>query len=370
MYSSDIGSMPSRIKTDIIRSGARKANSLLPFLGVRNEDYVDFEEVVVSSFIDKLKVGVDVPNYPQFRDMNEMFFELMDGIERIDGALHAVNGIRAKPRAAIPETEALRREARKIKSSSGRDRVRIKVCVTGPYTLSSFFQFKTPGLYLELAEALADILEASLFSNGSAEISHLSMDEPVLGFMNDPLLDYGSDGREALRKAWDKVLYVAKSRGVDTSMHLHDTSENLFWDAENLDVVASHVGDPLYSQESVKKRLEGTDKRLWVAIGITQFDTLIENFYVAQGFTGNIPEKIGEVWTGMRKATIDPYIFLEDTGLMRKRLDVVSEFFGRDRLAYVSPECGLGSFPEYEVAIECLERTSSVVAGFNSCNDG
>jgi hypothetical protein len=107
-----------------------------------------------------------------------------------------------------------------------------------------------------------------------------------------------------------------------------------------------------------------------VAIGITQFDTLIENFYVAQGFTGNIPEKIGEVWTGMRKATIDPYIFLEDTGLMRKRLDVVSEFFGRDRLAYVSPECGLGSFPEYEVAIECLERTSSVVVGFNSCNDG
>jgi methionine synthase II (cobalamin-independent) len=95
---------------------------------------------------------------------------------------------------------------------------------------------------------------------------------------------------------------------------------------------------------------------------------LIENYYVAQGFTGNIPEKIGEVWTGLRKSTIDPYIFLEDIRLMRKRLDVISEFFGKERIAYVSPECGLGSFPEYEVAIECLERASGVVAGFNADN--
>jgi 5-methyltetrahydropteroyltriglutamate--homocysteine methyltransferase len=364
MYSSDIGSLPTRIDTEIIRSGARKANSLLPYLGISNEDYVDFEEAVVSSFIDKLKVGVDVPNYPQFRDMNEMFFELMEGIERYDGALHAVNGIRAKPGSAIPETEALRREARSIKESAGLDKVRIKVCVTGPYTLASFFQFKTPSLYLELAGALANILDASLFRNGTAETTHLSVDEPVLGFMNDPLLDYGSEGREALRKAWDTIMGVAKASGVDTSMHLHDTSENLFWDAEHLDIIASHVGDPLYAQESVKKRLEETDKRLWAPVGVTQFDTLIENYYKAQGFSGNIPEKIGEVWTGMRKATIDPAIFLEDASLMRKRLDKVVDYFGEERIACASPECGLNSFPEYEVAMECLETASSVVADY------
>ncbi len=370
MLTSDIGSLPARIDASIIQTGARKANSLLPYLGVSNEDYIDFEEAVVSSFIDKVKVGVDVPNYPQFRDMNAMFFELMDGIMKVDGALHNVNGIRAKPGAAIPETEALRREATKIKGFSEGGKVRIKVCVTGPYTLASFFQFKTPSLYIELAEALADILDASLFRNGSAEISHLSVDEPVLGFMNDPLLDFGSDGRESLRKAWDKVLYVAKSRGVDTSMHLHNTSENLFWDAEYLDVVASHVGDPLYSQRSVKTRLEETDKRLWASIGITQFDTLIENHYKSKGFTGNMPEKIGEVWTGMRKNVIDPFLFLEDPDVMRKRLDTLSDYFGAERIAYVSPECGLNSFPEYEVAMECLERVSGVVSGFKQENLG
>lgn len=365
MYSSDIGSLPARIETDIIRSGAKKANSLLPYLGISNEDYVDFEEAVVSSFIDKLKVGVDIPNYPQFRDMNDMYFELMEGLEKHDGALYSVNGIRAKSGSAIPETEALRREARTIKEFVGLDKVRIKVCVTGPYTLASFFQFKTPGLYLELADALATILETSLFRNGSAEIAHLSVDEPVLGFMNDPLLDYGSEGREALRKAWDKIMSVAKAKSVDTSIHLHDTSENLFWDAEHLDIIASHVGDPLYTQESVKKRLEDTDKRLWAPIGITQFDTLIENYFKTQGLRGNIPEKIGEIWTGIRKATIDPAIFLEDEDLMRKRLEKIVDFFGEDRIACTSPECGLNSFPEYEVAMECLETTSSVVSAFN-----
>lgn len=364
MFTSDIGSLPSRIDSEIIQSGARKANSLLPYLGVNNTDFIEFNKAVVSSFIDKLNSGVEVPNYPQFRDMNEMFFELMEGIERKDGAMHKVNGIKAKYGSAIPESEVLRREAIKIKDLSGRDRVRIKLCVTGPYTLASFFQFKTPGLFLELADALAEILGASLFKNGSAEVCHLSLDEPVLGFLNDPLLDYGSEGREALRKAWDKVLYVAKSHGIDTSMHLHDTSENLFWETENLDVLASHVGDPLYSQGSVKQRLEETDKRLWAPIGITQFDTLIENHYTSNGFKGNVPEKIGAVWTGIRNEVVDPHIFLEQPEVMRKRLDAISTFFGSERIAYLSPECGLNSFPDYDVAMECLRRVSSVVSGF------
>jgi 5-methyltetrahydropteroyltriglutamate--homocysteine methyltransferase len=365
MLSSDIGSLPARIDTDVIRSGARKTNSLLPYLGVSNDEYVNFEETVVSSFIDKLKAGVDVPNYPQFRDMNEMYFELMDGIERRDGALHAINGIKAKSGAAIPETEALRREATKLKETRG-EKARIKVCVTGPYTLASFFQFKTPSIFLDLAGALADILESSIFGNGSAEVAHVCVDEPVLGFMNDPLLDYGSDGRETLRKAWNKIYYVAKSRGIDTSIHLHNTSENLFWECEHLDVIASHVGDPLYSQESVKTRLEETDKFLWAPACVTQFDTLIENYYKSQGFKGNIPEKIGETWTSIRKGGVDPYLFLEDKDTMRKNLDKVVSYFGSERVTYASPECGLNSFPEYPVAMEYLGRVAGVVSGLNN----
>lgn len=366
MLSSDIGSMPARADMNVIRAGAKKTNSLLPFLGVSNQDYNVFEKEVTDAFIDKLKAGVDVPTYPQFRDMNEMYFELMTGIEKLGDGLVAVKPIKAKQGSAIPESMVLKRQARFIKEESGVDQVRIKLCVTGPYTLASFFQVKTPGLYRELGHAVSQILKNSLFRNRSAEVAHVSVDEPVLGFMNDPLLDYGSDGREALRSAWEEICSTATSFGIDASMHLHNTSENLFWDVENLGTIASHVGDPLYSQEATRQQLEEKDKHLWVAIGVTQFDSLIKARYEAEGFAGNIPEKIGEVWSGIRKDEIDPYSFLEEPALLRKRLEDVADYFGADRISYASPECGLNSFPEYGVALECLSRASRVVSEFSA----
>ena len=364
MLSSDIGSLPAKASMETIWSGASQSKSLLHLLGVGNEDYEVFKDVLVSAFIDKLRMGVDVPNYPQFRDMNEMYFVLMSGFEKQGGALITHGEVKPKSGAAIPETEVLKRESSRIRDEAGVDRVMVKACVTGPYTLASFFQYKSPNLYEELGHSIAAILRESIFNTKSAELCHVSIDEPVLGFMNDPLLDYGSDGRESLRKVWEEIAYAGASHGLDVSMHLHNTSENLFWEVEHLGVAASHVGDPLYTQESTKKELEERDKHLWAAVGITQYDTLIENYYKAEGFTGNIPEKIGETWTGLKKGETDPYLFLEDTELIRKRLEKIVDYFGSERIAYASPECGVNSFPEYDVAMECLRRASSVIADY------
>ena len=370
MLSSDIGSIPPRLERDKIRVGAARATGLIALLGVGDQEYRAFRDEVVSAFVDKLKAGVEVPNYPQFRDMNEMFLSLIEGAEKTGGGLVAVKTLRAKSGAAIPETEVLRREASIVREALGVEKVRVKACVTGPYTLASFFQHRTPGLLEELGECLASILRGSLFSNRTAEVAHVCVDEPVLGFMNDPLLDYGSEGREALRRAWENITGVAASHGIDTSMHLHNTSESLFWDVESLGSLTSHVGDPLYGQESTRGRLEETDKRLWATIGVTQFDTLIEAYHAAQGYGGNMPEKIGETWTGIRRGSVDPYMFLEEPGLMRKRLETVTRFFGVERIAYASPECGLSSFPGYHVAMECLRRVAGVVDEFNKSLGG
>jgi len=364
--SSDIGSLPTRSSPEALSSGARLSNSLLPLLGLSDPNYVAFRDEVVAAFIDKLRAGVDVPNYPQFRDMNQMFLGLMEGVEKTSEGLMAVGKIRAKLGAGIPEVEAIKGSASAVRDAAGVNRVRVKICVTGPYTLASLFQMRTPELIEELGRALGDILGRSMFSGRSAEVAHVCVDEPVLGFMNDPLLDYGSDGREALRRAWDHVCGVATSKGADTSMHLHNTSENLFWEVEHLGSVMSHVGDPLYAQESVKRRLEETDKMIWATIGVTQFDNLIGYHYAAQGYGGDMPEKIGETWTGIRKRAVDPYMFLEETAVMEKRLETISGFFGADRIVYASPECGLNSFPSYEVAMECLKRTMEAISGFNS----
>jgi 5-methyltetrahydropteroyltriglutamate--homocysteine methyltransferase len=331
---------------------------------VRDDDYFVFRSEVVKAFTDKLLAGIEVPNYPQFRDMNTMFFTLMEGFEKTSGGLMAVNNLEAKPEASIPEVDVIRKDSAEIRDASGSDRVRVKICVTGPYTLASFFKLRTPNLFEALGNATGDILSRSMFSNKSAEVAHVCLDEPVLGFLNDPLLDYGAEGRESLMRAWEYVCRVASSRGVDTSMHLHDTSENLFWDVKHLGSVMTHVGDPLYTQESAKQRLEETDKMLWATVGVTQFDNLISAYLAGQGFNGNMPEKIGETWTGIRVGSIDPYIFLEEPARMRKRLEGIAGFFGVERIAYASPECGLSSFPSYNVALECLRMTSEAIDGF------
>jgi len=361
VLSSDIGSMPATAEPRVIEAGAQRSGTLLPLLNVGVEEYKCFRDAVVSGYADKARVGVDVPNYPQFRDMNEMFFQLMRGIEKVEGGLMAVGSIRPVQGASIPEVDVIRRESVKARELSGREKLRIRVCVTGPYTLASFFGARTPGLYRTLGRALAGILDESLFRSRYAEVAHVCVDEPVLGFMNDPMLDFGSDGREALRAAWDDVCRTASSRGADTSMHLHNTSESLVWDVEHLDAVGSHVGDPMYTSESTRQLIEEKDKHVWAALGVTQFDSLIQMHHQAEGYTGEMPEKIGETWTGIKRGAIDPYTFLEDQGTMEKRLAKIIEFFGAERVAYASPECGLNSFPSYGVALECLRRSVAAV---------
>ncbi|MCK4702605.1 hypothetical protein KAT55_04535, partial [Candidatus Bathyarchaeota archaeon] len=140
-----------------------------------------------------------------------------------------------------------------------------------------------------------------------------------------------------------------------------NTSENLFWEVEHLDTVGSHVGDPIYTSDSTRQQLEEKDKNIWAPVGVTQFDNLIHMHYHAEGYEGEMPEKIAETWTGMKKGTIDPYIFLEDQGTMEKRLSKIMEFFGAERVTYASPECGLNSFPNYGVAVECLRRSAAAI---------
>jgi 5-methyltetrahydropteroyltriglutamate--homocysteine methyltransferase len=361
VLSSDIGSMPATTEPQVIEAGAQRSGTLLPLLNIGAEDYSGFSDAVVSAYADKAKAGVEVPNYPQFRDMNEMFFKLMRGIEKTGGGLLAVGSIKPVQGASIPEVDVIRREAAKVRELSGRDKLRLRICVTGPYTLASFFGAKTPRLYRMLGHAVGGILDASLFRTRYAEVAHVCLDEPVLGFMNDPMLDFGSDGREALRAAWDDVCRKASARGVDTSMHLHNTSESLFWEVEHLDAVGSHVGDPLYTSESTRQLLEEKDKYIWAALGVTQYDNLIQMHYSAEGYKGDMPEKIGETWTGIKKGAVDPYIFLEDQGTMEKRLAKITGFFGAERVAYASPECGLNSFPDYGVALECLRRSAAAI---------
>jgi len=294
--------------------------------------------------------------------MNEMYFELIRGIKKGPDGYMALESPSAKPNAPVPEIAAIRKNASKIRDLTGLDRVRLKVCVTGPYTLASFFPAKNGRLFEDLGAALADIVSQSLFDSRNGEVALVCIDEPVLGFLNDPLLDYGSDARETLIKAWDGICRAAVSKGAETSMHLHDTSDDIFWAVDNLQLAESHVGDPLYTLASTKRRLAETGKRLKASIAMTLFDDLIEARLKAGGATGEIQQKVGDVWTEIRHEKVDPTIFLEEAGLMAKRLDTIVEEFGSENVPYAGPECGMGGWPAYEYAMEGLRRVSEAVA--------
>ncbi len=362
----DVGSLPLRAEASKICEGARRSLTLLPMLGLAEGDAVEvFEEEVVGAFANKLRMGLDVPNYPQFRDMNEMFFELIRGIEKSEAGYTILRTPSAKPGASIPEIDALKRNASRIRDIAGVDRVKVKACVTGPYTLASFFQAKSPRLFEDLGNALATIVSRTIFSNRHGELALLCIDEPVLGFLNDPLLDYGSDGRESLRRAWDDICLAAASKGIKTSMHLHDTSDDLFWDVEHLGIVESHVRDPLYAQEATKRRLEEKDKLLKASIAVALFDDLIEAHLRQEGFEGDVQQRTGDIWTEMRRGSANPFEFIDEPALLMKRLRSVVERFGAERVPYAGPECGLGGWPTYESAMECLRRVARTIEDFN-----
>lgn len=361
----DVGSLPPRIDVGALREGAGRSLTLLPLLGVSGGEAVGaFEDEVVGAFIDKLRAGLDFPNYPQFRDMNEMFLGLIGGIERGSGGYVALSTPNAKAGSKIPEVAVLRRNASRIRDEAGLDRVTVKACVTGPYTLASFFPGRTPKLLTDLGRALAEIVSRSISSTRRFGVALVSVDEPVFGLLDDPLIDYGSEGREALLRAWGDVLHAAASRGVETIMHLHDTSDGLFWEAESLGVVESHVDDPLYEQESTRERLEETDKRLKASLAVTIFDRLVEAKLRREG-SGDIQQGVGEVWTEMRRGRVDPKAFMEDVALLRRRLERALERFGPERVPYAGPECGLGGWPSYEAAMECLRRVTEAVRAHN-----
>jgi len=362
--SCDVGSLPFQNNVEKFLEGAARFG-LYP-----NDDSVKyFEKRVIEGFLDKVEAGIDVPNYPQFRDMNEMFLAMMEGVEKVKGGYiwTKIPSV-TENRSHIPELTAIKRNSQMIREKTG-EPFQVKVCVTGPYTLSSLFIHRDNEIFGRLGNTISQIVENNIFSGKDGSVGLVAVDEPVFGMLDDPLIDYGSEGRENLRKAWETIFHKVKSRNVQGLLHLHNTADGLFWEVKSLNIIDSHVDDPLYQMKKTREQLEATDKFLKASICTVEFDTLIKRRIMEtsrQKMTETaINEKIAEVWTGIKSQKTDPEIFLEDADLMKKRLVEVVERFGVELIPYAGPECGPKGFPTYECALECLRRIASTVKSFN-----
>jgi len=327
-----------------------------------------FEKKVLEGLLDKIRVGIDVPNFPQFRDMNEMFLSMMDGVERIKGGYLETKIPSVKTnRSSIPEVMVIEKNSQRIQEKKGAA-FEMRICVTGPYTLSSFFPYKREDIFIRLGNVISQIVENSIFNDKHGRVSLVSVDEPVFGLQDDTLIDFGSEGRENLRRAWESIFHKVKSKNAQTLMHLHSTVDELFWDIESLEILESHVDDPLQQKKNTKEKLESTDKFLKASVAVNDFDTLIKKRIAADSreklTESDVNERIADVWTGIKHGTVDSEIFLESVDAMKNRLVKVVERFGAERVPYAGPECGLKGYPTYENALECLRRVSSAVKSF------
>jgi len=327
-----------------------------------------FGKRVVENFLDKIQVGIDVPNYPQFRDMNTMFLSMMDGLEKLDaGYLETAIPSLKTDRNRIPEVLAIERNSQIIQEKTGQT-FEVRVCVTGPYTLASFFPYRDEGAFSRLGNVISQILEHTLFSNKHGKTSLVSVDEPLFGLLDDPSIDFGSKGRENLLSAWETIFRKIKSKNAQTMIHLHSTANPLFWETPSLDVIDSHVDDPLIQMKKTGELLESRDKFLKASLAVNDFDTLIKKRIVADSreklTESDVNERIADAWTGIKHGTVDSESFLESVDTMRSRLVKVVELFGAERVLYAGPECGLKGYPTYETALECLRRASSAIESF------
>jgi len=324
-----------------------------------------FETKVTEAFLDKFEAGIAVPNYPQFRDMNQMFLEIIDGVKKTKKGYMETGTLSVKAgQDRIPEVSAIEKASPEIYDKIG-ESFKLRSCITGPYTLSSLFSFRDSGIFTRLGEVISQIVESNVFSGEYGGVALVAVDEPTFGLLDDPLIDYGSDGRENLRKAWDSIFQRAGSRGGQTCLHLHNTADSLFWDVESLNLIESHVDDPLYRMKRTKELLESTDKFLKASVCITDFDRLIRNRIVADSEQKlnelSVNQRVAKAWKDITQRKLDPKGLLEDEKTMQKRLIKIVERFGVERIPYAGPECGLRSFPSYECALECLRRVSKTV---------
>ncbi|MHC1625235.1 MAG: methionine synthase [Methermicoccaceae archaeon] len=300
-------------------------------LHMAETDRESYLSVVVQSMRTKLSCGIDVTTYPQFRDMNAMFTDLI-----LDETL-CDEPFRIKPsNATILELEALDVVAKEFKKEQG-EKLPVRVCVTGPIELylSIFGGSAYTDILLNLALSVRRFLRRSI--SGSYVVKVVSIDEPSLG-LNPSILFSEDDMLEALD--------ISASVPVETQIHLHSQLYMEMACASCIDVVGIEAAsDPSVLELIDRRFLESTDTFLRVGIARTDIHSMVAELnarYDVNAWTQ--PELLQHLVSEM-----------ETPETIGSRLRKAHSLFG-DRLRYAGPDCGLGSWPSQKLACMLLEN--------------
>ena len=289
-------------------------------------------QLVGQVLAEKISAGVEIPTYPQLRDMIRMF---MDPIK--DPDMTESPFLIRREKAEILELQAV---------PPGQ---KVRVCVTGPVELyiSAFAATHYTDILYTLAESVSRFLE---WAKEEGKMAIASLDEPSLG-LNSNIIFSEEEIQEALEIA------SRPCQGMHCEVHLHSPLyAELCAHVSGIDILGvESAAHPDYLKLIEREVLEDTGT--YLRAGIARTDIFSLSAQLNDRYKVNLWEDLPRL---EREITS-----LESPLIMKSRLDQAYAQFG-DRLIATGPDCGLGPWPSQELAGSILGNCAAAIAFFRS----
>ena len=296
----------------------------------------------------KMKAGVQIPTYPQVRDMTEQFLRPIKDESCCSGPFNL-----KEEYAGTVEMEAVEIYCKRFLEEFG-EKPNLRMCVTGPTELflKEFGGASYSDIYQLFAKNVNLFVQKAMKQAKNYNIAVVSIDEPSIGINPDLSLPF-----DEIISALTTAGSAAFKSGADVQIHIHSPLYyELACEAPTINVIGMEsAATPSYADMIDKKVLESYDT--YVRAGVSRTDIF--------NLAGTLNEKYGcNVWEKpdlLKEITAQ----METPKIIEKRLRQLSAVF-KDRIKYAGPDCGLGSWPSQESASELLKNTNIAIRSFNA----
>jgi 5-methyltetrahydropteroyltriglutamate--homocysteine methyltransferase len=301
-------------------------------------------ELIREAMWQKINAGVEVPNYPQFQNMISQFIEPILNGGRTEAPL-----LIKEEEAKVVEMDALEEMAEEYREKNG-EKLNLRICVTGPIEL--FYSQFPPPVYIDvlsnIAKSVGRFIKHAIEEAKNYNVKCVSIDEPSMGL--DPRIE-----EEGIITALELASEYAYKKNVDTQIHLHSP---IFYETvcqvEGLKVIGlESAANPSLLALIDEKQLDTYDKFLRIGVSRTDILSMAAEYDEIHN-TNAFKDK------GVLETIINEYNSPEKVA---KRLEKAYSLFG-ERIKYVGPDCGLGTFPNQELAYLVLKNTSVGIEAF------
>lgn len=339
ILSDDIGSFPlpygiRRNDISLIAEGIASKE-----ISKENKNFTKFSNIIQDAMLKKVMANVDVPTYPQFRDMIASFYNLIDKFQSDEPF------VVKEEYASIPELIVLSSDEFKEKLENfGIEGINLRVCITGPVDLYlNKIGFNIDGEILtNIAKSVGNFVKNAIIDKKFIKTKVIAIDEPSVGLNPNMIVN-----NEDLIKAWNTAIEKAKISNIDTEIHLHSINKVETVLESNIDVIDADV-ENLDKYSLQKDDLERHDKFMRAGIAKSNVFDIVEDYKR----TYNV-----DLWA---TKDYDKIFDIETQKVIDERLKKVREIYN-NRIKYAGPTCGLGAWPTQETASKILRYSSNAV---------